>query len=171
MAQLVSQAAPSSSSTTAEFTPDGKLKRPVGLHRWVFLVRLWHQTLETAERRTSQISTRVCGAEESRRIFEGGFLSGRSDHYHGVDPGSSANVSGWFTHRALGRGYSTGNLTGLTASVRDSKRSSKNQWVGILHLGHHPMPYAETAAESSVSECAGWHLGNVADIDMTWVHF
>ena len=36
-AQNASEGAPSPSSTTAQFTPDGKLKLPVGFRRWVFL--------------------------------------------------------------------------------------------------------------------------------------
>ena len=33
------------------------------------------------------------------------------------------------------------------------------------------MPYDKTAAEKPVSECAGCHIANVADTDMTWIQF
>ena len=70
-----------------------------------------------------------------------------------------------------GRGYFNGELNGIDASVKDSKRFAKTNGWGYFTFGHHPMPYAETAAESSVSECAGCHLANVANTDMTWVQF
>jgi hypothetical protein len=49
-------------------------------------------------------------------------------------------------------------------------RGRSNGW-GFFTFGHHPLPYAETAAESSISECAGCHMANVAKTDMTWVQF
>jgi hypothetical protein len=33
------------------------------------------------------------------------------------------------------------------------------------------LPYAKTAAEASVAECAGCHIANVAKTDMTWIQF
>src|SRR4051812_29485187 len=33
------------------------------------------------------------------------------------------------------------------------------------------MPYAASVAEAPVSECAGCHMANVANTDMTWVQF
>ena len=33
------------------------------------------------------------------------------------------------------------------------------------------MPYAASAAEAPVSECAGCHMSNIAKTGMTWVQF
>jgi hypothetical protein len=43
--------------------------------------------------------------------------------------------------------------------------------MGFFTFGHHAMPYAASAAEAPVSECAGYHMANVAKTDMTWVQF
>ena len=45
-----------------------------------------------------------------------------------------------------------------------------NGW-GFFTFGHHPLPYAASAAEKPVTECAGCHLANVAATDMTWIQF
>src|SRR5215468_6586756 len=70
-----------------------------------------------------------------------------------------------------GRGYFNGEYNGIDATVKDSKRfADTNNW-GFFTFGHHPLPYAEKAAESSAAECAGCHLANVASTDMTWIQF
>jgi len=70
-----------------------------------------------------------------------------------------------------GRGYFNGEYNGIDLSVKDSKRFAKTNGWGFFTFGHHPLPYEKTAAESSVTECAGCHLGNVAATDMTWIQF
>ena len=70
-----------------------------------------------------------------------------------------------------GRGYFNGEFNGIDLTVKDSKRFAKTNGWGFFTFGHHPLPYAATAAESSVTECAGCHLANVAKTDMTWVQF
>jgi hypothetical protein len=70
-----------------------------------------------------------------------------------------------------GRGFFNGVYNGIDATVKDSKRfHNTNNW-GFFTFGHHPLPYAKTAAEASVAECAGCHIANVAKTDMTWVQF
>jgi hypothetical protein len=70
-----------------------------------------------------------------------------------------------------GRGYFNGRFNGIDVTVKDSKRFAKTNNWGFFTFGHHPLPYAETAAESSVTECAGCHIANVAKTDMTWIQF
>jgi Cytochrome P460 len=70
-----------------------------------------------------------------------------------------------------GRGYFNGEFNGIDLTVKDSKRFAKTNGWGFFTFGHHPLPYAATAAESSVSECAGCHIANVAKTDMTWIQF
>lgn len=70
-----------------------------------------------------------------------------------------------------GRGYFNGVVNGIDATVKDSKRFAKTNGWGFFTFGHHPLPYEQTAAESSVDECAGCHITNVAKTDMTWVQF
>ncbi len=70
-----------------------------------------------------------------------------------------------------GRGYFNGEFNGIDLTVKDSKRFAKTNGWGFFTFGHHPLPYAKTAAESSVTECAGCHIANVAKTDMTWIQF
>ena len=70
-----------------------------------------------------------------------------------------------------GRGYFNGEYNGIDLTVKDSKRFAKTNGWGFFTFGHHPLPYAASAAESSVTECAGCHIANVAKTDMTWIQF
>jgi len=70
-----------------------------------------------------------------------------------------------------GRGYFNGAYNGIDLSIKDSKRFAKTNGWGYFTFGHHPLPYEPTAAESSVNECAGCHIANVANTDMTWIQF
>jgi Cytochrome P460 len=70
-----------------------------------------------------------------------------------------------------GRGYFNGAFNGIDLTVKDSKRFAKTNGWGFFTFGHHPLPYDKTAAEKSVTECAGCHIANVANTDMTWVQF
>jgi hypothetical protein len=70
-----------------------------------------------------------------------------------------------------GRGYFNGAYNGIDMSIKDSKRfANTNNW-GFFTFGHHPMPYNKTSAERPASECAGCHIANVANTDMTWIKF
>ena len=70
-----------------------------------------------------------------------------------------------------GRGFFNGVYNGIDATVKDSKRFPNTNGWGFFTFGHHPLPYAKTAAEASVAECAGCHIANVAKTDMTWIQF
>jgi hypothetical protein len=70
-----------------------------------------------------------------------------------------------------GRGYFNGAYNGIDMSIKDSKRFAKTNGWGFFTFGHHPMPYEKTSAERPASECAGCHIANVADTDMTYIKF
>jgi hypothetical protein len=70
-----------------------------------------------------------------------------------------------------GRGYFNGKFNGIDVTVKDSKRFAQTNNWGFFTFGHHALPYAQTAAESPVTECAGCHIANVAKTDMTWIQF
>ena len=70
-----------------------------------------------------------------------------------------------------GRGYFNGAYNGIDMSIKDSKRFAKSNGWGFFTFGHHPMPYEKTSAERPIAECAGCHLANVADTDMTYIKF
>ena len=70
-----------------------------------------------------------------------------------------------------GRGYFNGAYNGIDMSIKDSKRFAKTNGWGFFTFGHHPLPYEKTSAERPVTECAGCHIANVANTDMTWIQF
>ena len=70
-----------------------------------------------------------------------------------------------------GRGYFNGAYNGIDMSIKDSKRFAKTNGWGFFTFGHHPLPYEKTSAERPASECAGCHISNVADTDMTYIQF
>jgi hypothetical protein len=70
-----------------------------------------------------------------------------------------------------GRGFFNGAFNGIDATVKNGKRFAKTNGWGFFTFGHHAQPYAASAAEAPVSECAGCHIANVAKTDMTWVQF
>src|SRR5215469_862625 len=70
-----------------------------------------------------------------------------------------------------GRGFFNGQYNGIDVTVKDSKRFAKTNGWGFFTFGHHPLPYAESAEESPVYECAGCHIAYVANTDMTYVQF
>jgi hypothetical protein len=171
-AQNVSEAASSSPSTTVQFTADGKLKLPAGFRRWVFLgAPLTPNALNDGEANFPEFH-HVYVEEKNLDVYlkTGSFPEGTiliKELTRVLKPtfpdGSRTEPSG--------RGFFNGELNGIDASVKDSKRFAKTNGWGYFTFGHHPMPYAQTAAESPVSECAGCHLANVAKTDMTWVQF
>jgi Cytochrome P460 len=70
-----------------------------------------------------------------------------------------------------GRGYFNGELNGIDVTVKNSKLFSNSNGWGFFTFGHHLLPYAESAKESPVTECAFCHMANGAKTDMTWVQF
>src|SRR6201982_356783 len=53
-----------------------------------------------------------------------------------------------------GRGYFNGEYNGIDETVKDSKRFAKTNGWGFFTFGHHPEPYAATAAEMPATTCA-----------------
>ena len=158
--------------STAVFDSDGKMKLPTGYRRWVFV---------GAPLTPNGLNDGKAGFPEYHHVYiekknvdaylkTGSFPEGTvivKELTRVLDPtfpdGSRTEPSG--------RGYFNGEYNGLDVTVKDSKRFAKTNGWGFFNFGHHPLPYAETAAESSVGECAGCHIANVAKTDMTWIQF
>jgi hypothetical protein len=172
-AQNVSEAvSSSSSSTTAEFTPDGKLKLPVGFRRWVFLgAPLTPNALNGGEANFPEFHHVYVEEKNLDAYFKTGSFPEGTILIKELTRVLKPTYPDGSRTEPSGRGYFNGELNGIDASVKDSKRFAKTNGWGYFTFGHHPMPYAQTAAESSVSECAGCHLNNVANTDMTWEQF
>ena len=156
----------------AEWTPDGKMKLPTGYREWVFL-----------------------GSPLTPNALNGGKASFPEFHNVYVERSNfeAYQKTGTFPEGTVlvkelvllekptfpdgsqqapsGRGYFDGAFNGMDVSVKDTRKFAKTNGWGYFTFGHHVEPYEATAAESSVAECAGCHLANVAKTDMTYVQF
>lgn len=159
-------------NSTAVFDSAGKMKLPTGFRKWVFV---------GAPLTPNALNNGNAGFPEYHHVYieqknvdaylkTGSFPEGTvivKELTRVLDPtfpdGSRTEPSG--------RGYFNGEYNGIDVTVKDSKRFAKTNGWGFFTFGHHPLPYAESAAESSVSECAGCHIANVAKTDMTWIQF
>jgi hypothetical protein len=160
------------SGSSAEFDSNGRLLRPTGYRRWVFV---------GAPLTPDGLNGGKAGFPEYHHVYveernldaylkTGSFPEGTvivKELTRVLDPkfpdGSRTEPSG--------RGYFNGEFNGLDVTVKDSKRFAKTNGWGFFNFGHHPEPYAESAEEASASECASCHMTFVAKTDMTWVQF
>jgi hypothetical protein len=158
--------------SSAQFTADGKLILPKGFRKWVFVgAPLTPNALNGGEANFPEFHhVYVEEANLDAYLKTGSFPEGTvfiKELTRVLNPtfpdGSRTEPSG--------RGYFNGELNGIDATVKDTKRFTKTNGWGFFTFGHHPMPYEQTAAESSVSECAWCHIANVSKTDMTWVQF
>jgi hypothetical protein len=158
--------------STAVFDSDGKMKLPTGFRKWVFV---------GAPLTPNGLNNGKAGFPEYHHVYveqinvdaylkTGSFPEGTvivKELTRVLNPtfpdGSRTEPSG--------RGYFNGEYNGIDVTVKDSKRFANTNGWGFFTFGHHPLPYADIAAESSVEQCAGCHIANVAKTDMTWVQF
>jgi hypothetical protein len=165
-------AAVQTQESAAVFLPDGKVKLPTGFRKWVFV---------GAPLTPNGLNGGQAGFPEFHNVYveqknvdaylkTGSFPEGTvivKELTRVLTPmfpdGSRTEPSG--------RGFFNGELNGIDMTVKDSKRFAKTNGWGFFTFGHHPMPYDQTAAESSPAECASCHIANVAKTDMTWIQF
>lgn len=160
------------SGSTAVFDSSGRLQLPTGYRRWVFVGApltpngLNGGNASFPEYHDVYIEERNVDAYLKTGSFPEGTVIVK-ELTRVLDPtfpdGSRTEPSG--------RGYFNGAYNGLDVTVKDSKRFPKSNGWGFFTFGHHPLPYAESAAESPISECAICHMTYVAKTDMTWVQF
>jgi Cytochrome P460 len=159
-------------ASAAVFTADGKLQIPTGFRQWVFVgAPLTPNGLNNGKANFPEFHNVYIQAQnvdaymKTRQFPEGTVIVKELTRL--LNPtfpdGSRTEPSG--------RGFFNGAFNGIDLTVKDSKRFAKTNGWGFFTFGHHPLPYAKTAAESSVAECAGCHIANVAKTDMTWVQF
>jgi len=160
--------------STAVFESDGKLKLPdpATFRRWVFVgAPLTPNGLNNGKAGFPEYHhVYVEGKNVDAYLKTGSFPEGTmivKELTRVLDPkfpdGSRPEPSG--------RGFFNGVYNGIDVTVKDSKRFDKTNGWGFFTFGHHPLPYAETAAEAPASECASCHQTFVAKTDMTWIQF
>jgi hypothetical protein len=158
--------------SSAVFLPDGKLKLPIGFRNWVFVGGpltpngLNGGKANFPEFHNVYVEARNLDAYKKTGNFPEGTLIVKELTLvlkPTFPDGSRTEPSG--------RGFFNGAFNGIDATVKDSKRFAKTNGWGFFTFGHHALPYAASAAEAPVSECADCHMANVATTDMTWVQF
>src|SRR6201998_2134904 len=160
------------STPTAVFDSQGRLKLPTDYRKWVFV---------GAPLTPNGLNGGNAGFPEYHNVY---IQEKNVDAYlkNGVFPEGTVIIKeltrvlnptfpDGSTTEPSGRGYFNGVFNGIDATVKDSKRFPNTNGWGFFTFGHHPLPYAKTAAEASVRECAGGHIANVAKTDMTGVQF
>src|ERR1700747_1288933 len=158
--------------STAVFDSDGKLQLPTGFRKWVFV---------GAPLTPNGLNNGKAGFPEYHHVYieaknvdaylkTGSFPEGTVIIKELTRVLSPTFPDGSRTEPS-GRGFFNGGHNGSGATVKESKRFPNTNGWGFFTFGHHPLPYAKTAAESSVTECAGCHIANVAKTDMTWIQF
>jgi hypothetical protein len=167
-------AAAQAGQSSAVFGPDGKMKLPDPhiFRRWVFVgAPLTPNALNNGNANFPEYH-HVYIEEKNVEVYlkTGSFPEGTvivKELTRVLNPtfpdGSRTEPSG--------RGYFNGQYNGIDVTVKDSKRFAKTNNWGFFTFGHHPLPYAESAAEAPATECAFCHQANVAKTDMTWVQF
>ena len=165
-------AAAQTQRSTAVFLSDGQVKLPAGFRKWVFV---------GAPLTPNGLNNGKAGFPEYHNVY---VEQKNVDAYLKTGEFPQGTVIVKELTRVLspifpdgsrqepsGRGFFNGELNGIDMTVKDGKRFSKTNGWGFFTFGHHPLPYAQTAAESPISECGGCHVANVAKTDMTWIQF
>lgn len=148
-----------------KWSADGELVLPTDYHRWVFLgspltphalnggnapFPEYHNVYVQPEayaayREHGEWPEGTIMLKELQLLREGTFSDG-----------SSLEVSG--------RGFFPGERNGIDISVKDSQRFAQTNGWGFFNFGHHPPPYAPTAAVQDQAACAGCHIANAEDM-------
>jgi hypothetical protein len=147
---------PEGSASLVEFTPDGKLKRPVGYRKWVYV-----------------------GTPLTPNELNGGEAPFPDFHAVYVDPEGFAHYekTGEFRDGTVmikelvgigakeassGKGYFMGDFIGLETAIKDSKRfkDEPGNWA-FFTFGHH-YPLKEEATKQNAAACNACHQTNAA---------
>ena len=147
----VSAAQPANTTPGVEFTPDGKLKQPVGYRQWIYV-----------------------GASVTPNDMNGGKALFPEYHAIYIDPESFAEYKQTVKFRdgtvlvkelssvgskeaTSGKGYFMGDFIGLEASIKDSKRfkDEPGSWA-FFTFGHH-YPLKAEAEKQNAASCNACH--------------
>jgi hypothetical protein len=154
---LAASAAPPGGTTAAvEFTPDGKLKRPVGYRKWVYVgTPITPNELNGGEAPFPDFHA-VYVEPESYAHYEktGEFRDGTVIIKELVGIGAKEAASG--------KGYFMGDFIGLETAVKDSKRfkDEPGNWA-YFTFGHH-YPLKEEATKQNAAACNACHQASAA---------
>ncbi|MGC4048392.1 MAG: cytochrome P460 family protein [Paludibaculum sp.] len=159
-------------TSTAVFTPDGKLKIPEGFRRWVFVgAPLTPNGLNGGQANFPEFHNVYIQAENIEAYMKTGEFPEGTVIVKELTRLLNSTFPDGSRFEPSGRGFFNGAFNGIDLTVKDSKRFAKTNGWGFFTFGHHPLPYDQTAAEAPATVCANCHMANVAKTDMTWVQF
>jgi hypothetical protein len=155
--ELAGAAAPPSGTPVGiEFTPDGKLKKPVGYRKWVYVG-------------TPVTPNDLNGGEASFPEFHAVYIDTESfAHYEKTGEFRDGTVmvkeliSVGAKEAASGKGYFMGDFRGLEASIKDSKRFKDEPGSWAYFSFGHKYPLKAEAAKNAAASCNECHQINAA---------
>jgi hypothetical protein len=156
----------------AQFDSDGKMRLPTGYRAWVFVgAPLTPNSLNNGKANFPEYHHVYIEKRNVDAYLETGEFPEGTVIVKELTRVLNSTFPDGSRKEPSGRGYFNGEYNGIDVTVKDSKRFAETNNWGFFTFGHHPLPYAERAAESSAAECAGCHIANVAQTDMTWIQF
>ena len=159
---LAASAAPPGGTTAAvEFTPDGKLKRPVGYRKWVYVGEvITPNDMNDGEAAFPEYHS-VYMDPESFAEYEktGKYRDGTVLVKELSSVGSKKAPSG--------NGYFQGEFTGLEAAIKDSKRFKDEPGNWAYFSFGHKYPLKAEVSKNAAAACNQCHQDNAQKDD--WV--
>ena len=155
-----SAAPPGGTTATVEFTPDGKLKRPVGYRKWVYVgTPLTPNDLNDGEASFPEFHS-VYMDPESFAHFEktGEYRDGTVMIKELIGVGAKEATSG--------KGYFMGDFRGLEASIKDSKRFKDEPGNWAYFSFGHKYPLKAEATKQAAASCNACHETSAAKDDV-----
>ena len=150
----VKAAPPEGRTALVEFTPDGKLKRPVGYRQWVYVG-------------TPLTPNDLNGGEAAFPEFHAVYIDPESfAHYQKTGEFRDGTVmikeliSVGAKEASSGKGYFMGEFTGLEVAIKDPKRfkDEPGNWA-YFHFGE-KYPLKAEASREAVASCNECHQTN-----------
>jgi hypothetical protein len=147
-------APPAGPAALVEFTPDGKLKKPEGYRKWMYIG-------------TPLTPNDLNGGEASFPEFHAVYIDPESfAHYEKTGEFRDGTVmikelsSVGAKEAPSGNGYFMGDFSGLEASIKDSKRFKDEPGYWAYFSFGHKYPLKAEASKNSASACNKCHQDN-----------
>ena len=150
----VKAAPPAGRTALVEFTPDGKLKRPVGYRQWVYVgTPLTPNDLNGGEAAFPEFHAVYIDPESFAHYQKTGeFRDGTVMIKELIGVGAKEATSG--------KGYFMGDFRGLEASIKDSKRFKDEPGSWAYFSFGHKYPLKAEASKNPASACNQCHQQN-----------
>jgi len=156
----VKAAPPEGRTALVEFTPDGKLKRPVGYRQWVYVG-------------TPLTPNDLNGGEAAFPEFHAVYIDPESfAHYQKTGEFRDGTVmikeliSVGAKEASSGKGYFMGEFRGLETSIKDSKRFKDEPGSWAYFSFGHKYPLKADATKQAAASCNACHQTSAAKDDV-----